>query len=200
MPDEQPRKLVVAVSGGVDSMFLLDFLTRCNVRLHVAHVNHNLRPEALQEQQFVQTTTKALGLPFSTITCQGIADAPSIEAEARRQRYEFLRSVKQDVNAFAIVTGHHLNDQVETILLRLMRGAPHDRLGMVENNGDVFRPFLEVSKEEILREATQRNLAWMEDSSNSDEDFERNWVRHTLLPEMMKRRNVMKTIPSGLLK
>jgi len=200
MPDEQPRKLVVAVSGGVDSMFLLDFLTRCDVQLHVAHVNHNLRPEAVQEQQFVQATAERLGLPFSTITCHGIAEADSIEAEARRQRYDFLRSVKREIQAYAIVTGHHLNDQVETILLRLMRGAPHDRLGMVANNGDVLRPFLEVSKEKILKEATHRKLVWMEDASNGDEDFERNWVRHTLLPEMMKRRNVLKSIPSGLLK
>ena len=200
MPDEQSRTLVVAVSGGVDSMFLLDFLTRCDVRLHVAHVNHNLRPEALAEQEFVQRTAKQLGLPFSTITCEGIAEAVSIEAEARRQRYDFLRSVKREIGAYAIVTGHHLNDQVETILLRLMRGAPHDSLGMVENNGDVLRPFLEIPKETILQEANHRKLVWMEDPSNTNEDFERNWVRHTLLPEMMKRRNVMKTIPGGLLK
>lgn len=188
---------VVAVSGGVDSMFLLDFMTRCDVRLHIAHVDHKLRADSYLERQFVQETAQGLGLPFSYHECSGIHHADSIEAEARAQRYNYLIDLRNEIQADKVVTAHHLNDQVETILLRLMRGHPHTALGMPVDNGVVYRPFLEIPKEEILRQATQRKLKWMDDPSNILLDYERNWVRHCILPEMMKRRNVIQTIARG---
>lgn len=191
------QKYVVAVSGGVDSMFLLDFVSNCKTQYVIAHVDHKLRETSYLEKQLVEQTAKQLKVPFFHTECSGIADASSIEAEARNQRYAFLREVKQQVGAEKILTAHHLNDQVETILLRLMRGLPHDSLGMREDNGDVYRPFLTIPKDEIVAAAKRRNLSWIEDETNVSQDFERNWVRHTILPEMMKRRNVLKTIPRG---
>lgn len=190
---------VLAVSGGVDSMFLLDFMSRCDVPLHVAHVDHMLRRDSHLERILVQETAEALQLPFSYIELPDLHKATgSIEAQARIARYGFLQDVRHKIGFERIVTAHHLNDQVETILLRLMRGHQHDELGMQKDRGLVYRPFLEVPKEEILQQAKLRNLKWIDDPSNVQLSYERNWVRHTILPEMMKRRNVMKTIPAGL--
>ncbi len=190
---------VVAVSGGVDSMFLLDFMSRCDVRLHVAHVDHKLRENSYLERILVEESTKALGLPFSYHECSSMAGVESIEAEARNQRYAYLQEVRLSTGSAKIITAHHLNDQVETILLRLMRGHDHNTLGMRVDNGTVFRPLLEVPKELIRAESVRRGLKWIEDPTNASIDFERNWVRNSLIPQMLERRNVLQTIPKGLL-
>lgn len=118
--------------------------------------------------------------------------ASSLEAEARDQRYRFFNEVK-----FAdemLVTGHHANDQVETVLLRLMRGYPDDNLRMKRVDGNRYKPFLEVPKDVILERSRHLGLVWSEDESNSDNIHERNWVRNVIIPQMMERRNVLRTI------
>lgn len=193
--DATAEGYVLAVSGGVDSMFMLDFFSRqCTRPYSVAHFNHGLRSEAADEARFVERAAAAHGVPFHL----GIGDpdtmrsAPSLEAEARRQRYAFLESLLRPADR--LVLGHHANDQLETVVMRLMRGAPHANLRMARMSGSRYRPFLDVPKETILRQAAWRKLDWMDDPSNGDLAHERNWVRHVLIPQMMERRNVLKSI------
>lgn len=186
---------LLAVSGGVDSIFLLHFMAKNSGKpLRVAHFNHGLRDQSAEEERLVQRTCESLGLECHV--GYGDADrmrsASSLEAEARRQRYQFFSTVKRPGEL--LMTGHHANDQLETIILRLMRGYPHDQLRMRKCSGDRYRPFLDVPKSAIVEQATRRGYEWMEDASNSDPTHERNWVRNELIPEMSKRRNVLRTI------
>lgn len=188
-------RYLLCVSGGVDSMFMLAFFERnCARPFRVAHFNHGLRPTAGDEEALVRAHCEAKGLEFvaGKGDPEAMRSARSLEAEARRQRFAFLDLHRSPGDL--LVTAHHANDQVETVLLRLMRGYPEDNLRMRRLSGGRYKPFLEVPKEEILRQATIRGLRWIEDESNADNAIERNWVRNVLLPQMMERRNVLRTI------
>ncbi|MCS4089244.1 tRNA lysidine(34) synthetase TilS [Rhizobium sp. BK176] len=186
---------LLAVSGGVDSIFMLHFMAKNSGKpLRVAHFNHGLRDQAVEEEQLLRKTCADLGLECHV--GYGEPDrmraASSLEAEARSQRYRFFSTIKRPEEL--LMTGHHANDQLETIILRLMRGYPHDKLSMRKFAGSRYRPFLEVPKAAILEQAKRRGYQWMEDASNADSTHERNWVRNELIPEMSKRRNVLKSI------
>lgn len=189
------ERYLLCVSGGVDSMFMLDFFGKnCRQSFRVAHFNHCLRPTAKNEEQLVREWCARNDIAF--LTAEGDPEAmraaKSLEAEARDQRYSFFASVKHEDEL--LVTAHHANDQVETVLMRLMRGYPHDSLRMDKRSGDRYRPFLSVSKDEIERQARNRRVEWIEDESNTDIVHERNWMRHVIIPQLMERRNVLKTI------
>jgi tRNA(Ile)-lysidine synthase len=189
------ERYLLCVSGGVDSMFLMAFFAKnCTRPIRVAHFNHGLRPAAREEETFVRNAAERLGFPFLTAAGdpEAMRASRSLEAEARRQRYDFLETVRDDGEM--LVTGHHANDQLETVLLRLMRGYPDDNLRMKRINGTRYRPLLEIPKEVILDQAKRRGVEWMDDDSNADNAMERNWVRNVLVPQMMERRNVLKTI------
>jgi tRNA(Ile)-lysidine synthase len=176
-------------------MFMLDFFHRqCGRPFAAAHYDHGLRDASAEERDLVARFCAERGIAFHS--GRGDPDAmraaPSLEAEARRQRYGFLEGLLRPGEV--ICTGHHANDQLETVLLRLMRGYPDDALRMRRFAGNRFKPFLSVPKEEIVRQAANRRIPWMEDESNQSLDMERNWVRNSLVPQMMERRNVLKTI------
>lgn len=186
---------LLCVSGGVDSMFMLDFFHRkCRSPIRVVHFNHHLRATSGDEEALVERWCRE-----NKIEClighgdpDAMRAATSLEAEARRQRYKFI-----DAHAFAsdrVVTAHHADDQVETVLLRLMRGYPDTELRMQKIYENRYKPFLGVPKAAIIEQASHRGLKWIEDESNTDTVHERNWVRHVLVPQMMERRNVLKTI------
>lgn len=186
---------LLAVSGGVDSVFMLEFMVRNSGRpLRVAHFNHGLRAESGAEEELVRDLCARHGLELHV----GYGDpeamraSPSLEAEARRQRYAFFAEVRSKDEL--LVTGHHANDQLETIVLRMMRGYPHDNLRIRKRAGSRYRPFLDVPKTEIVEQAKRRGFRWLEDASNDDIQHERNWVRNVIIPEMAKRRNILKTI------
>lgn len=186
---------LVAVSGGVDSVFMLHFVKKhFPGDIRVAHFNHHLRSESDVEEQFVRDLCASLSVPC--VVGHGDPAAMradrSVEAGARDQRYRFLSSVLPPNSM--IMLGHHANDQLETIILRAMRGYPHSNLRMLKQDGNRYRPFLDVPKEVIATQAKHRGLQWHEDPSNSNLDFERNWVRHTLIPEMNTRRNVLRSM------
>ncbi len=193
------ERYLLCVSGGVDSMFMLDFFGKnCRQPFRVAHFNHRLRPTAENEENLVREWCGRNDVPF--LTAEGDPEAmraaKSLEAEARDQRYTFFATVKHEDEL--LVTAHHANDQVETVLMRLMRGYPHDSLRMSKRSGDRYRPFLSVTKEEIERQARNRRVEWIEDESNTDTVHERNWMRHVIIPQLMERRNVLKTIGLNL--
>jgi len=196
-----PDPFVLAVSGGIDSVFMLDFVSRCKVRYVVAHFNHKLRPESEAEQAFVKSLAERHGVAFYVGYGDNIkGSSQGVEAEARDQRYAFLRGVSGEVGGSYIMTAHHQDDQVENVILRLMRGLPHTALTMqmFNENDEIFRPFLDVAKEQIIKQAQSRGLTWMEDLSNLDQAFDRNWVRHKIIPLMMERRNIKKSIITGI--
>lgn len=186
---------LLCVSGGVDSMFLLDFFKKnCNRPFRVTHFNHGLRETAGADEAMVRKVCDQLGI--ECLVGHGNPDkmrrSPSLEAEARDQRYAYYETIRLDTDM--LVTGHHANDQVETVLMRLMRGYPDDKLRMKKVDEIRYKPFLDIPKDVIVERAKHLDLEWVEDETNNDTVHERNWVRHVLVPQMMERRNIVQTI------
>ena len=190
--------VVVAVSGGADSLCLLHILNRlCGpekryppVRLHVAHLNHQLRgEESERDATYVAHIANLWGLPISI----GTVDVPqlarskhlSLEEAARVARYRFLREVAHAQTGQTIAVAHHADDQVETLLLHLLRGGGlASMVAMQPRQGDIIRPLLAVHRSAILAYCREHAIVAVEDSSNADTHFLRNRVRHELLPIM----------------
>jgi tRNA(Ile)-lysidine synthetase-like protein len=176
-----PGSYVVAVSGGVDSMALLDALIKNpDVQLVVAHFDHGIRENSVGDREFVQETAKSLGLSF--IYGEAKLGIGASEATARDARYGFLRKVLEDTDSKAIVTAHHQDDVLETAIINLLRGTGRKGLTALGGREDVERPLLNVPKKDIVAYARDRGLQWREDATNQDTDYLRNYVRHELLP------------------
>ncbi len=185
--------MVVAVSGGADSVALLDFLATgsgLGLRLVVAHVNHGLRgAEADADERFVRGLAERYGLTMATTRADVRALSRqrrlSLEEAGREARYAFFEAVAGQYGATRIALAHHRDDQAETVLMRLIRGAGVDGLsGMRPRSGDgrYVRPLLSVTRRAIVGYLRKKGLAWQEDASNQDQRFLRNRVRHELLP------------------
>lgn len=174
----QPGKYVVAVSGGVDSVALLDLLSQTGkYDLVVAHYNHNLRPDSNIDECLVRDLAARYGHSFHTDSW----DTPLTgEDAARRKRYEFLRDVMGHTGADGIITGHHKDDLIETVYLNLFRGT--GRTGLTPFGGDIIRPLTGVSKPNMYKYAQDNNLSWREDSTNQDTTLTRNNARLNDLP------------------
>jgi tRNA(Ile)-lysidine synthase len=179
--DVPAGKYVVAVSGGVDSIALLHLLARQpGLQLTVAHYDHGIRPDSLIDRKLVQLTAKQYGLPFVYHT--GKLGSRASEAFARQKRYEFLHQVRRASGAAAIITAHHQDDLLETAILNLLRGTGRRGLSSLKSTDVVKRPLLHVPKQELLRYAAEQGLVWREDSTNADDRYLRNYIRHRLLP------------------
>ena len=182
----------VAVSGGVDSvclLHLLRFLEDYRLELAVFHVDHGLRPESGADAEFVRSLAADLGLPFFLARPEVRAHARlhrlSLEMAARELRYAELRRMARGFGAARVALGHHRDDQVETILLRILRGAGLEGLSgisPVREDGLFVRPLLPIGRGEILRYAEENGLRWVEDATNREIEIPRNRVRHVLLP------------------
>lgn len=170
--------LVVAVSGGVDSVVLLDMLAkRSRARLVVAHFDHGIRGNSSQDEAFVRRLAEDVyRLPYQTRREQ--LGAGASEDLARQRRYRFLRKVAARYDA-QIVTAHHGDDTVETVALNLQRGTGWRGLAVLNAPG-VLRPLLGFTKQQLLGYAKRHELEWREDASNLSEDYARNRMRHTL--------------------
>jgi len=193
----QGDRLVVGVSAGVDSTVLLHLLNAChqtfNLSLIVAYVNHGIRPtESEKEADLVQKECERLHLPFECGTFNAKefqrVGKLSLQEAARRLRFHFFEQVLRKYDAQKIALGHHADDQVETILLRLMRGAGLQGLkGILPiREGKVIRPLLEVWRHEIEAFAVKNNIPFLIDSSNLKEDYLRNRLRLSLIPLLEK--------------
>jgi tRNA(Ile)-lysidine synthase len=195
-------KLVVAVSGGADSVCLLHILARhrddLGVELHAAHLNHQLRSaESDADADFVFTLTKKLGIPV-TIERRDVAayrdrKGGSLEEAAREVRYKFLADVAYKVGAFKVVTGHTCDDHIETVLMHLLRGAGTTGLRGLQSRSalpyaekscrlELVRPLLEITRQETVGYCCRHRLASRSDSSNELTSFLRNRIRLELLP------------------
>ncbi len=184
----RPGKYVVAVSGGVDSMTLLHALVQLaghegfELELIVAHFDHGIREDSHDDQRLVAGTARRYGLPY--IYEQGQLGPGASEARAREARYAFLRRVKAEQGADAIVTAHHQDDVLETAIINMIRGTGSRGLSSLRSAGEVVRPLLDITKAELLQYAAVHNVLWREDSTNSNERYLRNYVRRQLVPRL----------------
>ena len=189
-------KVVVAVSGGADSMALLFALFQLrsmyNMTLSVAHVNHQLRgEEAGQDALFVEQQAARLGLPFHQ-TCVDVKTLQqslgiSVQQAARQLRYRFLYALHQALNVTRIALGHTADDQAETLLMRLVRGSgPAGFAGIPAVRLPFIRPLITVSRPTIYSYLQSEHCSWVEDSSNAHIEYLRNRVRLDLLPKLQQ--------------
>jgi tRNA(Ile)-lysidine synthase len=186
--------IVVAVSGGADSITLLHILHTLGYKIHCAHLNHGLRDESILESEYVQLFCQKVGISCTL----DIADTPadmrknggSVQQAARRLRYTFLHSVADKVGANHIATAHNRNDLVETILLKIIRGTSIQGLrGIPIKYGRLVRPLLNTARHEIEKYCIENDLKPRHDKSNDSTKYSRNEVRHILVPYLHDRFN-----------
>lgn len=191
--------VVVAVSGGLDSCALLHMLRFPNdwsllpddagprsTRLVAAHFDHRMRPGSAADALWLRGLCAAWDVELVTAAAMR---PPSSEAEARSARYAFLEHVRRAAGARAVATAHHADDQAETVMFRLLRGTgPAGLEGVRRERGDgVWRPLLDVWRDDLLAYARRVGLGWREDPTNAEVGFARNALRHRILPEVEER-------------
>jgi tRNA(Ile)-lysidine synthase len=189
------QRIIVAVSGGADSVAMLDLLHRLSADvqfdLHVAHLNHQLRGDAAdRDAAGVERLARDYGIECTVgsadVQARSKREGRSLEDAARQERFEFLESVRRAHGGHRVALGHHRNDQAETVLMRLFRGSGATGLGaMAPARDDVWvRPLLDISRSRISDYARERQLPFTFDESNKDEHFLRNRVRNSLIPHL----------------
>jgi tRNA(Ile)-lysidine synthase len=186
--------VLVGISGGSDSValtFLLLDLAAYNEFsvAGLAHLNHKLRPSADRDEAFCRELAARLGLPIVVehrdVNAFSTAHGLSLEDAARRVRYDFLGRAAAETGATRVAVGHTEDDQAETFLLKLMRGAGLTGLGGIyPQRGLVIRPLLDTSRLDLRVYLTARGEKWMEDETNEDMENPRNRVRHVIIPEL----------------
>ena len=178
-------KIVVAVSGGVDSVSLLNMLHELQNfygwQMTVAHLDHNVRHTSARDAQFVGGLAESFNMPFYLEKLE--EGTTQTEAAWRAARYAFLERLRNDLNYDVIVTAHHGDDRIETAVFNSIRGAERDGITALKaKRGSIVRPLLPFSKAEIITYANLHDLPFVVDESNSDVGFSRNYVRQELLP------------------
>lgn len=180
--------ILIAISGGADSIVLLDLLVKCNYKVVMAHCNFNLRGhESDEDEAFVKQLAKQYNVKLHVTSFNTIeyADANklSIEMAARELRYHWFNQLIEDCNYDKIATGHHLNDSIETLFLNLARGTGYAGIkGIPGKNDNIIRPLLFATRENIEAYANKNDLSYRNDSSNNSTKFLRNLVRQNIIP------------------
>lgn len=183
---EPNAKVVLAFSYGIDSRVLLDILIKLGYDVVIAHVNHKHRIQSELEEKETIALANEFSLQYEIMHL--IEDhGANFHADAHNKRYDFFSSVAQKYNAKYIVTAHHLNDNAETIVLNLIRGSnlygyAGINISQTRDNISIVRPLMCVTKKDIMEYQEKNDLKYFEDSSNSEDDFKRNRIRHHVLP------------------
>ncbi len=185
----QGQRVVVGVSGGVDSTVLLHVLEALGVPCVVAHVHHHARGEASQaDAAFVAQLAERFGWPFEKLHLEAEElkrGAQGFQGEAHKARQAWFESLRHTHRAHVVLTAHHADDQAETWLLQAMRNAnPLSLRGMLPQDGTRLKPLLQIPKSELLAYAKANDVRWREDASNAERTYRRNQVRHDLLPAL----------------
>lgn len=197
------QTVVLAISGGVDSMALLAFWQNCfPSQFVVAHFDHGIRVDS-GEPKLIEDWCQKHAIPFVLGHGVGLRNASNQEAKARDQRWAFLESVARERNISMVVTAHHRNDAIENFLVQAMRGMPVQSTMMAETTRchDItrYKPFLDTEKNVLKASAQRFNMPWIEDETNTDTHHDRNFVRNVLLPQMENRgRNITKSLGSTI--
>lgn len=191
--------IVIGVSGGPDSMTLLNILNnlkeKLNIKLYVAHINHSIRKEADEETEYVKDFCKKIDVEFfaKKVKVEEIAKELKMGTEeaGRNIRYEFFEEVAHKVGANKIATAHNLNDNAETVLMNIIRGTSVSGLKGIDKvrDGKYIRPIIECSRAEIEDYCKEKNLNPRYDKSNNENIYTRNKIRNLLIPFLQKEFN-----------
>ena len=189
------HRLLVAVSGGLDSVVLCHLLFRCGFRFEIAHVNFHLREnESDRDEKFVVALARELSVTIHTTEFDTAAYATtekiSIQVAARDLRYVWFNKLLAERQNSAqplhfILTAHHANDNAETILMNIFRGTGLTGLrGILPKRDKVMRPLLFAQRSELLAFANAEKINWVEDGSNASAKYARNYIRNTIIPQV----------------
>lgn len=181
--------VLCAVSGGVDSISLLHWLWERGVRVAAAHLHHGLRGETADgDESFVRAFCTARDIPFyskrADVRALAASEGLSVEEAGRKARYAFLERTADAIGAARIATAHHADDNAETLLFQLARGARSGLGGIAPVRGRYIRPFLDLTRAQIEAYAAESGLAHRVDETNADDAFSRNYIRHEILPRL----------------
>jgi len=192
--DPAGLSLLVCVSGGADSIALLNvchrLAPRLRFRVSAVHIDHRLRDESAADAEFVARACSRLGIGLKTFVLDPAGRAPreSVEMWARRERYDRFDAAAREAGADAILTAHHRDDLVETFFQRLYRGTgPRGLAAIPFRRGRIVRPLLDRPRGQIRAYAGALGIEWREDASNADVTLNRNWFRHRYLPALRAR-------------
>ena len=181
--------IVCAISGGVDSMCLLDIVKRYNVNIVCAHVNHNLREESFEEYEFVKKYCEDNNIVFEGIVLDKITEG-NLESEFRKRRYSFFENIINKYNAKYLLTAHHGDDLMETILMRIVRGSSINGYSgfekvSIRDSYSILRPLIYLTKDELYKYAYDNNIEYREDKTNESDKYTRNRYRKYILPKLV---------------
>ena len=185
---DHSHSLLAAVSGGADSVVMLHLLAQCRLKVAVAHCNFQLRgADADGDEEFVRQFAESYEMPFFSIRFDTLAYAEqhhlSVEIAARELRYNLFAQLAAEHHFDRILTAHHLNDNIETLLLNITRGTGINGLtGIAAINGNIARPLLFATRSQIEEYARLNNLTFRTDCTNLTDDYQRNIVRHRIVP------------------
>jgi tRNA(Ile)-lysidine synthase len=191
-PKLELKRVLIAVSGGLDSVTLLhllcnltgDLTGETNLEVTVAHLDHGIRPESTEDANFVRDLCTSLNLPcdLERVNVPEIAAKRGwgLEEAARKLRYDFLSRAAKHSGSSLILTAHTRDDNAETVLMQLLRGTVR-ATGIPPRRERIVRPLLGISRAELHAHALEHDLRWREDASNTDTRFTRNWIRHEVL-------------------
>lgn len=178
--------VILALSGGPDSVFLLEMLKKLPLKIIAAHVNHHLRKESDKDQKFVENLHKTI-TKSAKIAELSRKNKAGIEETGRKIRYKFFQKLAKTHKAKYILAAHHADDNLETIIHNLTRGTTLKGLaGMEELNKNLFRPLLEITKDEIITYLNLRKIPYLTDKSNKDTTYKRNDIRKNIIPHLKK--------------
>jgi len=181
--------VLLAVSGGIDSVVLAHLFKETNIKFGIAHCNFQLRgADSKEDALFVEELSQELGVPFHLIEFDTKANADSFgistQMAARQLRYEWFQELQNTFEYKRVATAHHKNDNVETLVHNITRGTSIAGLrGMLPINQDLIRPLLNVSRDQIESYAKTHEIKWREDVSNKSTDYKRNFIRHEIFPK-----------------
>lgn len=183
--------IIIGVSAGPDSMALLHYLmTNTSNPLVVAHINHNIRKESLEEQEYLKNYCQQNNLTFELLTITNYQET-NFENEARQKRYAFYEEILKKYNSQYLFLAHHGDDQIETILMKITRGSNIEGYAGIkeinpQNNYYIIRPFLHLTKQDLLNYNHQNNIKYYLDHTNQDTKYTRNRYRKNILPLLKK--------------
>ncbi len=198
----QYNNVLIMVSGGVDSMFLLDFICRNTaIKPTVIHFQHCIRSDDHREVDLIRAVSSDKDLKFVLGSGLGLKNIRNQESVARGQRWGFVESIINDLDGSTVVlTAHHFDDQIEHFFMSSCRGRNIKSLLMKSvtsfDGYDKFKPLLNFQKHDIYRTVESRKIPFIEDPTNKDLDHERNIFRNKIIPDMMEIRNLRKSMKS----
>jgi tRNA(Ile)-lysidine synthetase-like protein len=197
---EKGQKIICAVSGGVDSMVLLDALCKTGFEVIVAHFNHQVRSESEHEALWLEKETQARGLVFEIKKLE-LDPSKNMHHQAHWKRIEFYLHLSKKYNTNIVFLAHHLNDQLEQFLMKLIRGdQPYAWSGMKKIRSfltlKLYRPFLDIPKSNLIEYAKEKGLDYVEDPSNQSLKYFRNQIRHLVIPKLLQENaNLLEDLP-----